>query len=112
MNEQLFQRLSVVAAQGHYIRYADAATVVGLDMSEADDRDEIGRLLDEISEHEHQQGAPLLSAIVIHVDDNIPGNGFFSLAQRLGRFTGNDRLRFWLEELRAVHDHWANRANA
>lgn len=107
MNQQLYRRLCAVAAQGHYIRYAEAAALMGLDMNEPADRDEISRLLDEISEHEHQEGRPLLSAVVIRFEDNIPGNGFFSMAQRIDRFNGGDRLRFWLGELRAVHDHWA-----
>jgi hypothetical protein len=106
VNQQLYSRLCEVARQRRYIRYADAATVVGLDMNIPADRDEISRLLDEISMHEFNDGKPLLSAVVIHVQDNIPGNGFFTMAERIGRFDGTDRLQFWLGELRAVHDHW------
>jgi hypothetical protein len=112
MNQQLYQYLSNIAANGRYTRYSDAGATLGLNMNEPTDRDEISRLLDEISEHEHQQGHPLLSAIVIHVQDNMPGNGFFTMAQRVGRFNGGDRLQFWLDELRNVHAHWANQANA
>lgn len=111
MNQDLYRRLREVAADEHYIRYFEVGALVGLDMTDVADREEISRLLDEISEYEHQHNRPLLSAIVIHVEDNIPGNGFFSMAERLGRFRGNDRLRFWLHELRAVYDHWA-RPNA
>lgn len=84
----------------------------GLDMEHPEDRDEISRLLDEVSEYEAQQGHPLLSAVVIHAGDNIPGNGFFEMAQRSGRFQGGDRLEFWLSELRAVHAHWSRDASA
>ena len=51
-------------------------------MNNREDRDQISLLLDEISRHEHARGNPLLSAVVIHMDDNIPGNGFFTLASR------------------------------
>jgi hypothetical protein len=107
LNQEIYRRLCDVARQRHYIRYADAGAIVGLDMENPADRDEISRLLDEISMHEFNQGKPLLSAVVIHVQDNIPGNGFFTMAERLGRFAGRDRLQFWLSELRSVHDHWA-----
>lgn len=112
MNQQLYQHLLEIAANRRYIRYSNAGAIVGLNMNEPDDRDEISRLLDEISEHEHQAGHPLLSAVVIHAQDNMPGNGFFTMAQRVGRFNGGDRLQFWLDELRNVHDHWANQADA
>ncbi|MBS3955753.1 MAG: hypothetical protein KGZ88_22675 [Methylomicrobium sp.] len=111
MNQQLYQYLLGIAANGLYTRYSDAGLIVHLDMNEPADRDEISRLLDEISVHEHCAGHPLLSAVVIHTKDNMPGNGFFTMAQRVGRFNGGDRLHFWLNELKNVHSHWANQAN-
>jgi hypothetical protein len=44
--------------------------------------------------------------VVIHIDDNMPGNGFFTLASQLGLFHGGDRFMYFVEELRRVHDHW------
>lgn len=41
-------------------------------------------LLGEISVDEHNSGRPLLSAAAILKADNIPGGGFFSLAEDLG----------------------------
>ena len=67
----------------------------------------MSNLLDEISRCEHENGRPLLSAVVIHVDDNMPGNGFFVLAEDLGLFKGRGRFMFFVEELKRVHDHWA-----
>jgi hypothetical protein len=49
---------------------------------------------------------PLLSAVVIYRQDNIPGNGFFQMAQNVGAYTGGDRYIFFIEELRRVHDYW------
>ena len=47
-------------------------------------RNEIGRILGEISENEHLHGRPLLSALVIRITDGEEGDGFYKLAERLG----------------------------
>jgi hypothetical protein len=106
MNEVLYKRLTEVARRGSVTRYGEVAPLVGLDMAVPGDRDRISILLDEISRHEHGLGHPLLSAVVIHKDDNMPGNGFFALAQGLKLFRGGDRFLYFVEELRRVHDHW------
>lgn len=106
MNQVLYAHLCEVARQGGVTRYSEAAPLIGLDMSISDDRNIISELLDEISRYEHQLGHPLISAVVIHLEDNIPGNGFFTMAQGLGLFQGRDRFMFFVEELRRVHDHW------
>lgn len=80
MNQILYDRLLQVARAGDVTRYSDVAPLVGLDMSLEPDRAEIGVLLDEISMFEFGNGHPLLSAVVIRANDNIPGDGFFRLA--------------------------------
>lgn len=107
MNEELHQALLGAARARSYLRYSQVGTIVGLDMREPGDRAEIGRLLDQISEGEHANGRPLLSAVVIHVQDNMPGNGFFAMARRVGRFAGGDELQFWLAEINAVWQQWS-----
>ncbi len=87
-------------------RYGEVAPLVGLNMSNEEDRREISELLGEISRHEHAQGRPLISALVIHLEDNMPGNGFFTLATELATFRGGDRFMYFVEELRRVHDYW------
>jgi len=88
MNEELHRRLVSVARLGRYVIYSEIAPLLGLDMSSPADRTEIGRLLGEVSVFEHQLGHPLLSAIVIHRDNNIPGPGFFQLAKIWEYMTG------------------------
>lgn len=56
MDQQLYQYLLNIAANRSYIRYSDAGAILNLNMNEPADRDEISRLLDEISEHEHHAG--------------------------------------------------------
>lgn len=106
MNQALYERLCGVARRGQVTRYSEIAPLLDLDMADAEDRSQISVLLDEISRHEHELGHPLLSAVVIHMDDNIPGNGFFTLASQLGLFRSGDRFIYFVEELRRVHDHW------
>ena len=48
----------------------------------------------------------MLSAVVVHKGDRIPGPGFFTLARSRGRDT-TDEVKCWVEELRKVHDTWA-----
>ena len=53
-------------------------------------------MLDEISTEENQSGRGMLSVLVVHkVGDMEPGNGFYTLAEKLRRaFT--DRQAFWI----------------
>ena len=106
MNEAIYNRLLEVARAGEYITYSDIAPLADLDMTLDADRHEIGRLLGEISTFEHQHGRPLLSAIVIHRDNNIPGHGFFVLARELNLYQGTDDLLFFIGEFNRVRDYW------
>lgn len=63
-------------------------------------------ILGQISVSEHEQGRPLLSVLVVHkAGDMQPGEGFFELAQALGRNT-SDVLKAWIEEVRRVYQYW------
>ena len=106
MHEQIYQRLIAVARAQSVITYAEIAPMADLDMNNQADRTEIGRLLGEISAFEHQQGHPLLSVVVIHRDNNTPGQGFFSLARELNVYNGQDDFLFFIQELRRAHDFW------
>jgi len=109
MNQVLYDRLLETARSGRVTSYSDVAPLVGLDMSCENDRTRIGDLLDDISSFEFRNGRPLLSAVVIRADLNMPGAGFFELAARSGLFHGNDRVVFWARELTRVHDYWRGR---
>ena len=106
MHQQIYECLISVARQQDIVRYTDIAPLAGLDMDSEADRVRIGDLLGEISTSEHQQGRPLLSAVVIHRDNNMPGQGFFTLARELGLYHGGNDFMFFVRELRSVHDYW------
>lgn len=66
----------------------------------------VAAFLDEISRAEDQTGRGMLSVVVVHKHGDMePGEGFFTLAQQLGRDT-RDRQAFWVSELHQVHAAW------
>ena len=64
-------------------------------------------LLTQVSTEEHDAARPLLSAVVLHIDDGRPGKGFYDLARELS-FDVSDREAFWVSEFRRVTDYWRN----
>lgn len=109
MHEQIYEKLKEVARAGTVTYYSDIAPMAGLDMNYPNDRYEIGVILDDINRYERELGRPMLSAVVVHKDTLMPGQGFFTLARELGFLVGNDKDRFYIQELRKVHDYWASR---
>jgi hypothetical protein len=63
-------------------------------------------ILGQISVEEHEDGRPLLSVLVVHKHGDMkPGEGFFELAEALGRNT-SDVLKAWITEVQKVYQHW------
>jgi len=106
MHQAIYEQLKSVAQQGNVTTYSDIAPLANLDMGNQADRNKIGEILGEISTFEHEHKRPLLSVIVIHRDNNMPGQGFFNLARELGIYKGSDDFLFFVNELRRVHDYW------
>jgi hypothetical protein len=84
LHQPIYDELKRVAQRHETTTYSAIAPLAGLDMDSQADGDTIRQILTTISTHEHQQARPMLTAIVVHRQDNIPGRGFFELAQRLG----------------------------
>ena len=108
MNRRIYRRLISVARKRRVLRYNEIAPLAGLDMKKTADRNEIGRILGIISTFEHQHHRPLLSAVVIHSSDNIPGKGFFELAMNLNLYDGRGDFMFFHNELCKVHNYWSH----
>ena len=101
------------AKRNGFISYSDLVTkikaIMPTDLHARDNR--LFNLLGEISREEHKTDPPrpMLSAVVIGKNDNLPGRGFFTLAGELGKYHGTnevDRQHFWNEEVARVHDWW------
>jgi hypothetical protein len=111
MNEGIYEELKQVARAQTVAYYGQIAPLADLDMDRADHRAELGRILGEISRHEHSLGRPMLSAVVVHApggEDSLqPGKGFFELARELGvQPPDDDDDTFYQNELRRVHAAW------
>jgi hypothetical protein len=63
-------------------------------------------LLGEISRGEDSAGRGMMSALVVRLDDGMPGPGFFKEAEDLGKDT-TDPVACWTAEVTKVHDFWA-----
>lgn len=108
-DDEIYSTLQQVAREERTIPYLEIAHKVGLSMEDQQDRDELGRILDGISEYEHEQGRPLLSIVVSFTEEGFPSTSFYDLANRLGKFTGQtetERQTFSQTELKAAHDYW------
>jgi hypothetical protein len=85
------------------ITYSDLITKITA-LPLAPDSMALRELLGDISREEDQTGHGMLSVVVVHKEGNDrgrPGNGFFILAQELGRDT-RDREKFWISEFAKV----------
>ncbi len=116
MNYRVREYLIDLASKGKIIYYqqlSDACNL-GLDMQASEwDRAEIGRILGEVSTYEHENGRPLISAIVLSKGSLYEGDGFFKLAEELG-FGSWKTLRdsgFDMQQINACFDYWKNKDN-
>lgn len=112
IHQAIHEQLKQVAKQRATTTYGKVAPLAELDMSIAGDRYRIAQILDEINEYEVGQGHPMISVIVVKSETQRPGQGFFECARKLGRYDGSsesEALEFFVKELNAVHDFWANR---
>jgi hypothetical protein len=85
------------AKRGDPISYSElVAQIRSVAMDAHDPR--LAHFLGEISRAEDEKGRGLLTAVVVHKHDGFPGDGFFELAEELGREV-DDREAFWIEEI-------------
>jgi hypothetical protein len=100
------------ARTGGLITYKQVAVIMGLPTTGNLMSRETGIVADKISRAEHNEGRPMLTAILVHSTDLKPGPGFYKLATHLGRpfkDTPDGRKKFWEEERGAVYTVWENR---
>ena len=80
-------------------------------------RQDTGEILGEVSNREHKDGRPRLSALVVRKDTGLPGVGFFGLdgvppqirwpqEKEVSAEVTEKRASFALEERKRVFDYW------
>ena len=105
---RVYRRLLDAAGKREVVFYLDVAKIMGIAMTAPELKREVAHMLAEISQNEHYQGRPMLSAIVVS-SKNSPVAGFFELAHHLGKLkllTSEAEERFWEEEKEAVYTRW------
>jgi hypothetical protein len=102
----IFEKLKEVARNRSLTNYNEVGRLVGLNMASEYDRIRIAQLLDEINQLEVADDRPMITALVILKNENIPGEGFFKCAIGLGKYDGSDDDSFWAQEVERVYTHW------
>jgi hypothetical protein len=79
--------------------------------SHAEERAAMGHLLGRIVARDQEQyPRQMISAIVIYLNENDAGSGFYQLAQNLDLLAGNpsadQKLRFWSEQMKAIYSRY------
>jgi hypothetical protein len=109
--DEIAELLVGIAQRGKTITYGEVVarlTTIRLEP----DAHAFHHMLGDVSTRAFDQGAPLLSAVVVHKHDGLPGGGFCELARRLGFDVAQDRLAeevFWGQQLDAVYRWWRSR---
>ena len=108
LTEAIHKEIRATAQNKDTITYGELAEAVGLNTGR--DR-RLHNALDAINRQEHAQCRPLLSAVVVLADKGISSDGFFPLAEELGRFDPSEQTRhdYWEWELEEVHRYWTGR---
>src|SRR2546425_193963 len=110
MNEMIYARLTQAAKEGRFVSYADLSAAINLALTDAAGVNALNKMLEEIADYELAAGRPLLAAIIVNENSNMPGAGLFSYAKRKGLMKAKDKdtLAFFLSEAKKVHDYWSS----
>jgi hypothetical protein len=90
------------------VTYQEIAQVMGLPLRGSLMGKEVGHILGEIAEDEHDRGRPMLSAVAVGVAGK-PGSGLFALAREMGKLSGDSpeaEASFWEAETAACYQTW------
>lgn len=89
--------------------YQAIAIILGLPLRGSHMGREVGQVLGEISEDEHNAGRPMLSAVAVNAAGR-PGPGFSALAEVLEKLDNDaskdEKAQFWESERDEVHKLW------
>lgn len=104
----VYCKLLNAARNKESVPYEEIAKIMGLE-AHVNMAKEIGQLLREINEEEHNTGRPMLSAVAVESGTRMPGEGFFQFAKKLRKFDGEtdeDKREFWRDEIQRVYEIW------
>ena len=102
MREDIRRRLIQVARKGEIVFYSE----LGIGRGQV-----AGAILGDISEHEHNNHRPLLTAVVANKAKGMPSPGFWELSAVPSNLTDKQRPIFWARELIRVIEYWQSHPN-
>lgn len=112
MNEVIYARLTQAAKEKRFVSYSDLSAAIQLPLTDSAGVNALHLILEEIADHEIANNRPLLAAIIVNENTNMPGSGLFQYAKRKGLMKQNDKdyVTFFVKEAKKVHDYWAAHA--
>ena len=69
----------------------------------------IAEVLEEVSCREQEQGRPLLTALVVHKTDGLPGYGFWyikTLPDSVKNASDIEKIAFWEKKCKTIWEYW------
>lgn len=85
--------------------------VRGFDFGRPDERAAMGHLLGLIVERNYPRTKLMISALVLYLDENDAGSGFYGLAQQLGLLrpgaNKDEKLDFWQDQVKKLQTFYA-----
>jgi hypothetical protein len=100
---EVLEIVESIARDKETISYSELAGRISTEPPPEPNSEALAEILDEISKASDAAGRGMLSAVVVHKDDGLPGTGFFGLARRLGREVP-DKAVFHVTELSRVYE--------
>jgi hypothetical protein len=89
---------------------AQRTTARTFDFDLDSERAALGELLGDVSHLERPASGHLISAIVLYLNDNSAGPGFYKLAVEVGDLasgaSADEKFAFWVGEVNAVFAHY------
>jgi hypothetical protein len=101
------------AKRGVLINYEPFANLLGLDLQNIVERNQLSAMLGMISTYEYRKRGFMISAIVVKMENGRlgtdPGHGFWTCAADLGIFDPDvdDPLKFHMDQVHGVQAHYA-----
>ena len=102
---RVYRELMTAAECRGIVRYMTIASHIGIDTPGNRMAREVGQVLGEVSEDEHNAGRPMLSAVAVSSEGK-PSEGFYVLARKLGKLASEDKAAaesFWRTEQQAIY---------
>jgi len=98
------------AKQKEFIPYSEFVQHIRSIRFEGPHDSRLPHFLAEISKEESQAGRGMLTALVVRKNGECrPGQGFFELAEKLGRNT-SDKDKCWIQEVERIFEIWRNQS--